>query len=163
MPETPTAVIERLSTSIDKSLAASDGLQQSLRVDFQSVTLKQLEQTIDSGDLEGIVQSVVQTYYIPLHAPTDDATISMNARDSTAWADSWTDEVRRQLLLMLQGHSLPFDKKATARMMGRYLAQTIRHLDLIEQADSHTGLASAKGWFERWLHSRRDNAGNVAG
>jgi hypothetical protein len=153
VPEIPLQAVQQLYAAVKQSLGGNDGLQQSLRVDFQTIALRQLDQTTDSGDLETIVRSVVHVYYLPEQTFVEDAGYLPPSQELDAWLESWSDEICRQLLVIFQGHPRPFDKLATARTMGRFVANEIRALDAIESG----GLARLRGWW-RQMQSHRDRS-----
>jgi len=127
--QTPRAVLERVLETLDEGLKSHEGLAQSLRVDLCSIALAQLDRTIDDPDLEKVVGKLLEVYYVPRH--------NLNARtrgpEHAAIADGWLQERRQQILRMLGDHPHPFDKEATARLMGVIVAETIRDLNYSRQ------------------------------
>ncbi len=125
----PAAVLEQILETIEQGLKSPDGMAQSLRVDLSSVALAQLDRTIDGGKLPQIVDSLLEVYYRPRLGIDAKAPGSEHA----AIAEAWLDDLRELLLLLLDGHPRPFDKKATARLMGTITAETIGDLEFVRR------------------------------
>ena len=125
----PAAVLERILETVEEGLRSTDGMAQSLRVDFSSIALVQLDRTIDNGKLPQIVDSLLEAYYRPLRGTAAKAPGSEHA----AIADAWIEDVRRRILFLLDEHPRPFDKKATARLMGTITAETIGDLEHVSR------------------------------
>ncbi len=123
--QTPRAVLERILAALDECLKAPDGLAQSLRVDFCTIALAQLDRTLEDPDPEVVVDKLLEVYYVPRR----NLTAKVGGPDHAAIADGWLEERRRQILLMLGDHPKPFDKAATARLMGVIVAETVRDLN----------------------------------
>ena len=117
-PQTPRAVLERILETLDDGLESPDGLAQSLRVDLATIALAQLDRTIDGPDLEKVVDKLLEVYYAPRRNPTAQG----RGPEHAAIADGWLEERRRQILRLLHDHPNPFDKAATARLMGVIVA-----------------------------------------
>ena len=125
----PAAVLERILDTVEEGLKSPDGMAQSLRVDLNSIALAQLDRTIDGGKLPQIVDSLMEVYYRPRRGIDAKAPGSEHA----AIAEAWLDDLRERLLLLLNGHPRPFDKKATARLMGTITAETIGDLAYVRR------------------------------
>ena len=84
-----------------------------------------MDRTVDGPDLDEVVDQLLEVYYVPR------AQRAGRVRDPehAAIAHGWLEERRRQILLMLRNHPRPFNKAATARLMGAIVAETIRNLD----------------------------------
>jgi hypothetical protein len=122
--QTPKPVLERILETLDEDLKTPDGLAQSLRVDLATVALAQLDGTVEGPDLEQIVDGLLEVYYLPRR--------NLEAKaggELAVIADGWLKERRRQILLLLKDHPKPFDKAATARLMGVIVAETVRDLN----------------------------------
>ena len=137
----PGEVFEGLLAVIERSLNAPDGLSQSLRVDFCSISLPQLDRTMEDPDLETVVDRVLELYYVPRRDPMAPV---REVRPMTA-TDRSLDQRRQQILFLLDGHPNPFDKIGTARLMGSLVAETIRDLNYAER----TGLLDLAGRLHR--------------
>jgi hypothetical protein len=120
----PAAVLERILETVAEGLKSPDGMAQSLRVDLSSIALAQLDRTIDKGKLSQIVDSLLEVYYRPRRSIAAKEPGSEHA----AIADAWIEDLRQRILFLLDGHPRPFDKKATARLMGTITAETIADL-----------------------------------
>ena len=140
-PEVPGEVFEGLLAVIERSLNAPDGLSQSLRVDFCSISLPQLDRTVEDPDLETVVDRVLELYYVPRRDP---ASPTREIRQ-IATTDHWLGQRRQQILFLLEDHPNPFDKIGTARLMGSLVAETIRDLNYAER----TGLLDFAGRLHR--------------
>jgi len=123
--QTPSAVIEEILAALDEGLRSPDGLAQSLRVDFCTIGLAQLDRTLEDPDLEKVVDKLLEVYYLPRR----NLTAKVGGPEHAAIADGWLEERRRQILLLLDNHPRPFNKAATARLMGVTVAETIRDLN----------------------------------
>ena len=66
--ETPWPVLERILQTLDEGLNNPDGLALSLRVDFCTFVLAQLDRTIDGPDLDEVVDKLLEVYYVPRRA-----------------------------------------------------------------------------------------------
>ena len=121
---TPAAVLEQILETVDEGLRLPDGMAQSLRVDLTSIALAQLDRTIDRGRLPQIVDSLLEVYYRPQRSLAAKEAGSEHA----AIADAWLADLCQRMLYLLDGHPRPFDKKATARLMGTITAETIGDL-----------------------------------
>ncbi|MGA2621942.1 MAG: hypothetical protein ABSF26_30435 [Thermoguttaceae bacterium] len=128
-PGVPGPVLAALAEAVQRSLTTPDGLAQSLRVDFYSISLPQLDRTIDTDDLETVVDRILEIYYTPRQDPGPP---SINQPQPPA-SDDWLSGRRRQMLFLLQGHDKPFDKLATARTMGRMIAEMIHDVTYFER------------------------------
>ena len=107
--QTPRPVLERILATLDEGLKSPYGLAQSLRVDFCTIVLAQLDRTLEDPDLEKVVDKLLEVYYVPrlnLAAKAD-------GPQDAASIKSWLEKRRRQILLMLDNHPRPFDKTAT--------------------------------------------------
>ena len=135
------AVLDNLLGLVQRSLDVPDGLAQSLRVDFCSISLPQLDRTVEESDLETIVDRVLDLYY----APRQGVGVPVREVRQAAAADDWLAWRREQILLLLQDHPKPFDKIATARLMGSTVAETIRDLGYA----AHMGLLDFAGHLHR--------------
>jgi hypothetical protein len=127
-PLTPASVMEQIMQALEDALKAPDGLAQSLRVDLSTIVLTQLDRTVDDADLPRIVDRLLDVYYRP-------RTAAAKAPDSehASIADGWLKERRQQILALLDGHPRPFDKQATARLMGTIVAETISDLSHVRR------------------------------
>ncbi len=122
--QTPRAVLDRIIETLNEDIKASDGLAQSLRVDLCSIALAQLDRTIEDPDLEKVVDKLLEVFYVPRH----NLAAIVRGSEYAAIADGWLQERRQQILWLLGDHPNPFDKAATARLMGVIVAETIRDL-----------------------------------
>ena len=122
--QTPRDVLERILTALDEGLKSPDGLAQSLRVDLCTVALARLDRTLEDPDLEKVVDRLLEVYYVPRH----NRMAQDRGAEQAAIAAGWLDERRGQILLLLGNHPQPFDKAATARLMGIVVAETIHDL-----------------------------------
>jgi hypothetical protein len=125
----PRPALESFLQALQEGLHGHDGLAQSLRVDFCTISLPRLARTVDDQDLEAVVQRVLAVYYTPRQPPV----IPIAPARTAAVAGEWLDWRRRQILRILQGHPNPFDKVATARLMGAMLAQTLGEIRYVER------------------------------
>jgi len=123
--QTPRAVLDRIFETLNEDIKASDGLAQSLRVDLCTITLTQMDRALEDPDLEKVVDKLLEVYYVPRHNPAT----TVRGSEYAAIADGWLQERRRQILRLLGDHPNPFDKAATARLMGVIVAETIRDLN----------------------------------
>ena len=122
--QTPRAVLSRILETLDDALKAPDGQAQSLRVDLATIGLAQLDRTIDDADLDHVVDRLLEVYFRPRRS----LEAKVRGSEHAAIADRYLEERRQQLLILLDGHPKPFDKAATARLMGLIVAETIRDL-----------------------------------
>ena len=122
--QTPRAVLERIFDALDEALKSPDGLAESLRVDLATIALAKLDRTIDDAELPQIVDRLIDVYYRPQRK----FAVTNPGSEHEAIADGWLEERRDQILVLLDGHPRPFDKAATARIMGAIAAETIRDL-----------------------------------
>ncbi len=127
-PETPAPVLRKILRTLDEGLRSTDGLVQSLRIDLSTIVLAQLARTIDDADLQKVVDRVLDIYFVPRRKAIEPVSSGSRA----AIADGWLKERRAGMLCLLRDHPLPFDKAATARRMGRLVADTIRDLSTIQ-------------------------------
>jgi hypothetical protein len=123
-PQTPASVLKRILETLDEELKSPDGIVQSLRVDLSTITLAQLDRTVDDAELSQIVDSVLESYYRPRWS----LEAKVPGSEHAAIADAWLKERRERILFLLDGHRKPFDKRATARLMGQIAAETIGDL-----------------------------------
>jgi hypothetical protein len=128
-PDIPRPLLDELLHAVARSLRVPDGLAQSLRVDFCTITLPQLDRTSDEGGLETIVDKLLATYYSS-HAPLGDD-VGLSA--TVELAEDWVAWRRQQILALLAGHPRPYDKAATARLMGLLTARVVREARYAEQ------------------------------
>jgi hypothetical protein len=126
---TPAGVLERILETLDEGLKMPDGLAQSLRVDLSSIAIAQLDCTIDKGPLPQIVDSLLDVYYRPRRS----IAAKVPGSEHEAIADAWLDDVRQRIAFLLDDHPRPFDRKATARLMGTIVAETIGDLDHVRR------------------------------
>ena len=121
---TPSGGLERLVEAVNGELHTPDGLAQSVRVDFCSISLSQLDATTEDADLEKVVSRIMDLYYTP-------------RRDGAAKPAAWrlvsdSEDLlarrRQQVMTLLEDHPKPFDKFATARMMGAVIGRMIHDL-----------------------------------
>lgn len=122
--ETPRGILERIVRLLADGLKAPDGFAESLRVDLCTITLAQLERTVEGPNLEAVVDKLLEVYYVPQLRRTAMA----QGSEPAAIADGWLEERRRQLLLLLDSHPQPLDRGATARLMAANVIETIRDL-----------------------------------
>ena len=122
--QTPMAVLERILETLAAGIKARDGLAQSLRVDLCTIALAQLDRTLEGPNLKKVVDKLLEVYYVP----RGNLTVRVRGPEHAAIADGWLEERRQQILTLLHGHPKPFDKAATARLMGVMVAETIRDL-----------------------------------
>ena len=126
---TPREVLVRLLEAIQRSLNSPDGLSQSLRIDFCGVVLPQFDQTVDGADLPAVVDRILEVYYAPRELDAEQAL----SPQSAAIAAAWLGHCRQRILRLLEGHPKPFDKAATARLMGEMIAEWVDDLTAIEK------------------------------
>jgi hypothetical protein len=126
---TPGSVLLRILETVEGALKAPDGLAESLRVDLATIALAQLDRTIDNAELPQVVDQLLEVYYRPQRSAEAKAPGSRHS----AIADEWLEETREHILFLLDGHQRPFDKRATARLMGLIAAETIRDLDHVRR------------------------------
>ncbi len=136
-PDIPRPVLDELLHAVERSLRVPDGLAQSLRVDFCTVSLPQLDRTSDEGGLETVVDKLLAAYYSP-HAPPAE---EVGLADTAELAADWVAWRRQQILALLAGHPRPFDKAATARLMGTLTARIVREARYAEQFGDLTLMA----------------------
>jgi hypothetical protein len=149
----PRPLLDDLLGAVRRSLRASDGLAQSLRVDFCTISLPRIAATVDDQPLGAVVDRVLAVYYAPRRPAAAPAESAGEARPG-----EWLLWRRQQILSMLQGHPRPLDKAATARLMGGMIARTIRQIRRAE----HWGVFGLVGrlhhlrrrFQRRWLHRR---------
>ena len=153
--DVPLAVLDGLLAVVQRSLGVPDGLAKSLRVDFCSISLPQLDRTVEQGDLETIVDRVLDLYYVPRQG------VGFPILDvrQVAAADDWLAWRRQQILLLLEDHPKPLDKIATARLMGLTVAETIRELSYADRMGllrtSPAGCTGCGGQFRRGRLERK--------
>jgi hypothetical protein len=122
--QAPKPVLERILHTLEENLQSPDGLAQSLRVDLATIALPQLERTSEGPDLENVVRSLLEVYY--LLGRNQEARSC--GRERAAIADGWLEERRQQILFLLRDHPNAFDRASTARWLGVMVAETIRDL-----------------------------------
>jgi hypothetical protein len=125
----PARALELILETVEEGLKSPDGIANSLRVDLSSLALTQLDRTIDDGKLPKIVDSLLEVYY----RPRRDIAAKVPGSEHAAIADAWLDDLRERLLVLLDGHPRPFDKRATARLMGLITAETIQDLENVRR------------------------------
>ena len=74
------------------------------------------------------VDRLLELYYIPRSRTSEQAKEIRLFVES----DGWLSRCREQMLFLLDGHPSPFDKTATATLMGTMVADAIRDLDSFE-------------------------------
>jgi hypothetical protein len=121
----PAGVLERILETVDEGLRLPDGMAQSLRVDLSSIALAQLDRTVDDGALPRIVDSLLEVFY----RPRRDIAAKVPGSEHEAISDAWLEELRKRMLFLLEEHPRPYDKRATARLMGTITAETIGDLE----------------------------------
>jgi len=126
----PRPAVEGFLRALQAGLDGHDGLAQSLRVDFCTISLPRLARTVDDQDLETVVDRVLAVYYTPRQPPV----IPIDPAHSEDMAGEWLAWRRRQILKILEGHPKPFDKAATARVMDTMVAQTLGEIRYVERA-----------------------------
>jgi len=109
----------RLAGAMQASLDRPIGLQTGLRVGLCLETLPLLEQMPDGADLEPLVEAWLRLYFSNSGILLTDEPLVDESR--VAWR-------KEQILRLLDGHPRPFDKRATARMMGERTAKSICRL-----------------------------------
>lgn len=145
-PHVPPTVLARLLETIQQSLKSPDGLAQSLRVDFCSMSLAQLDRAVEGPSLEAVVDRILEVYFLPRQRLVERTQGLAKAAENV-----WLSRRRQQMLALLEGHSRPFDKIATARLMGTMVAETIHDLHYAERS-SFLGLG---GKLRRLRHHFR--------
>ena len=125
----PREVLGRLLEAVQRSLNSPDGLSQSLRIDFCGVVLPQFDRTVDDAELPAVVDRILEVYYAPRQVDAEQPLASQSAASAAAWLS----HCRQQIPRLLEGHPKPFDKAATARLMGEMIAEWVEDLTAIEK------------------------------
>ena len=142
--ETPRAVLQRILQTVDECLKKPDGLAVSFRVDLCTFILAQLDRNVEDAELEKVVDQLLEVYYAPPRALFTNA----GNTERAAIADGWRDERRRQIVLLLGNHPKPYDKAATARLMGAIVTEAIRAVNQFHRP-------ALLGVVGRWHRLRR--------
>jgi hypothetical protein len=126
---TDVAMRQKFLAAVDQERRTPEGLPVSICADFCCISLPQLARAPEERDLRTFVTELVRTYYDPLGGEAD-ASDEPGAPPTAAAAEDWRQE---QMMFLLAGHRCPFDKAATARLMGEMVRDSVRHLrDLLE-------------------------------
>jgi hypothetical protein len=128
--DTPVPVLRALLAAIEQSLAAPDGLSQSLRADFYYWALQKLDALADRGNLDELVDKLLETFYSRVYTffdASNEPQVATPSDGRLAWR-------REQIVSLLRGHPRPFDKIATVRHMGKLVAALIRSMDYTQRS-----------------------------
>jgi hypothetical protein len=126
--EIPDDSLADLLTAVRRSLQREDGFIQSLRVDLCRGTLPILEQMPEATDVVTLVDQLLALYYSDqiftdlMSVEDEDKVDPKVLSERLRWR-------REKILFLLDGHPDPFDKIATAELMGRLFAAMIRKIE----------------------------------
>ena len=133
--DAPPDVLARLAEAVRRWLTTGD-VGQCLRVELCEHSLAEIERLDDNDPLERLVGGFLDRCGMNAPLPSSDADANGHPTDDDgrlAWR-------RAQILRVLEGHPSPFDKVATAVLVGREVAARIlelrapRRFDLVGQA-----------------------------
>ena len=101
--ETPRGILERIVAVLDEGLKAPDGFAQSLRVDLCTITLAQLDRTVEGPNLEAVVEQGVGNLFCSPTSPAGDGFRNQTGHHVliVGGRNRWLEERRRQVLLLL--------------------------------------------------------------
>jgi hypothetical protein len=117
------ALVDMLST-VAHSIASTDGLAQSMRVELCCWVLPRIDKTPEGGELEDFVDQLLDVWYAHDSLsvePTGEPQRVTPSDDRLAWR-------RRQIISLLRDHPCPYDKAATVRHLGELVAARIHSL-----------------------------------
>ena len=122
----------RLLTEIQQSKPSTNGLIQSHLVDLSCCSIPMLEKVPENTDLKTLVEYLSEHWYN--NTTMGDLLEDMGEEFADEQISPEVREARlglrkRQMFLLLHGHPKPFDKEATARLVGEDTAEYIRCID----------------------------------
>lgn len=119
----PDRVRAALAAGLRSSLAQPSDLARCVRCELRNWALPYVDCLPEDKDLETLVKTWVEKH-------TNDSTWEFELDEATKRAklEARRAQYRRDLLFLLEGHPRPFDKVATARLVGWYAADTILRL-----------------------------------
>jgi hypothetical protein len=158
----PPEVLADLFEAVERGMESPDGLARSLRADFCSITLPQLDRMPEGEEIQAFADRLMDLGHTGEPRPGLLRVANPDSRENDL------DRSLQEAISLLEGHPRPFDRLATARLMGQRLAQW---LDVLEQqpAASNRGFASHLRRLLRlsrrfpFVHSRRGESDSGAG
>ena len=122
----------QLLSEIQQSKPSTNGLIQSHLVDLSCCSIPMLEKVPENTDLKTLVEYLSEHWYN--NTTMGDLMEDMGEEFADEQISPEVREARlglrkRQMLLLLHGHPKPFDKTATARLVGEDAAEYIRCID----------------------------------
>ncbi len=153
---TPASVLRGLLAAIEKSIAAPDGFEQSLRADFYYWTLEKLDTVDDRNNIEELVDQILKVFY-PNNYISFDSFDSSNEPQVIVPSDDRLEWRRKKIVSLLRGHPRPLDTIATIQQLGKWQAAIIRGSRkprILDVAFRLRNLLFSACWCHRWSQPR---------
>jgi len=131
--EVSRAVLRDLKEFLGGERVDKAAVQTNLAIELGYLTLDRLETMPDGGTLESIVDALLREYYSDRPqswgVAESEGTVAERSPEQIADLDRRLRWRREKILFLLEGHSHPFDKIATVRLMGEYLKRLLDHVE----------------------------------
>ncbi len=114
-------VSDTLAEGIQRWIAAESEVTQCLRVDLCTHSLRELDRLANCSSVEALVDELLERHYAGADLVGRETTNAGHDDGRQAWR-------RKGILYLLDEHPAPFDNVATARLLGRLVADRIRDL-----------------------------------
>lgn len=124
----PAETRHRLIARLQEFPSFNQRMQLAVRVELCNERLSDLNRLPDDGSIAELVDALLEYYYYPLKLL--DVTTEMCDQPllDREIATRRLDQRRRQLLQLLGDHPHPFDKLATAKLMGEHVANALQEM-----------------------------------